>query len=451
MNGQSSILAGRTLLLVSTGSERKRFILERMKELGMRVVVLDDHLEAWAAPLADASLLLKKGTPLQTVIEKTCGFCRLHRVEGAITFWEEEVPLLSQICTVCGFIGNSPETALNTRSKYAMQELFRQQNLPAIRQHIVRGWKDLTEAISTIGFPAIIKPLFGSDSLSVIRVETTEEAQRAYAYARRSFTMPYEKLYQYAHGDFVYQEFIEGTEFSVECAIQNSQVHIAGIHQKDPMQPPFFVEMGDVIPPRIPESERRTLEECVINGLHALGVKDSLAHVEVKWTQRGPKIIEAASRMGGDYTYHCVRDAYGYDLIEAGCAIALGLPVQPTRAPLGKCLLGRYFIPQHSGTITQIGDALLLTSLPGVKECYLAAGQGDIISVPPDGFDNAGWVTVEGETFAMAQRNLDFVFRTFPFSVRPHDAKKAVYSFHDPRRYLSPKSLPFLQARPCPD
>jgi carnosine synthase len=436
-------LKGKTILLVSTGSERKKFILERMRELGLRIVVLDDHLEPWASTLIDACILIPQGTPLEIVLKKVKNECLSHGVEGAITFWEEEIPLLAHICAACGFAGNSVETALRTRSKFLMQETFRKHRLPAIRECIVRNEEDLNRAMATIGFPAVLKPLFGSDSLSVIRVDNPPEARMAYDYVQENFTMPYEKLYQYERGEFVYQTFIAGTEFSVECYCQNGECRVAGIHEKTPMRPPFFVETGDYVPPRISDDQRCSLEGATIAGLRALGVTNSLAHVEVKWSPTGPQIIEAASRMGGDYTYHAVKTVHDFDLVRAGCEIALGIPVQERPTPPGKFLVAKYFIPQVSGVISRMGSVNLLHSLPGVKDFYIASKTGEAILVPPSGFDNVGWVTVEGNSLEDAERNLAHVFRTFPLHVRPFQTEEVLpRRVHEERRSLAAQQKP---------
>jgi biotin carboxylase len=273
-------------------------------------------------------------------------------------------------------------------------------------------------AIEKIGFPAVIKPLFGSDSLSVIRVNDIQEAEHAYAYVLESFQSPYEKLYKYERGNCVYQAYIDGKEFSVECCCQHGEITVVGMHEKMPMSPPFFVETGDYIPPRVTEEVRQALESCAIGGLKALGVQDSLAHVEVKWATRGPQIIEAASRMGGDYTYIATRIVYGADLVQAGCEIALGIPVTTHRNLTGKYVMGHYWIPQHSGVIKRFPTDSL-SSLPGVEAFDITKNVGETILVPPDGYESAGWVIVSGTTYEEAECRLEHVVASTELSMRP--------------------------------
>src|SRR3989344_3279610 len=117
-NGKNNLLSGRCILLVNTGPIGKRFTLRRMKELGLRIVVLHDE-KNWADEFVDHWILSDSTKPLGCIghIRK---FLEEHpevHLDGAITFWEEEVPRLAYICKEFGFIGNTVDIALKTRSK----------------------------------------------------------------------------------------------------------------------------------------------------------------------------------------------------------------------------------------------------------------------------------------------------------------------------------------------
>lgn len=241
-----SNLSGKTILLVSIGSIKKRFILKLMHELGLRVVVLHDQRVEWAEEFVSDWVLASYGELSETVLKRIEQYCTSQQIklDGAITFWEEEVPLLAQICERFGLVGNSFQTALNTRSKFVMQELVRSHGQSDMRQHLLKSEADLEEAIRKVGFPAVMKPLYGADSLSVVYANSPEEARKVYKFVLESFTAPYEKIFRYERGHVVYQQYIPGVEFSLECYIQNGVPRVAGILQKDPMELPFFIETG---------------------------------------------------------------------------------------------------------------------------------------------------------------------------------------------------------------
>jgi biotin carboxylase len=429
-------LHGRKILLVNIGSPKKTFILRRMKELGLRVVALHTERTAWAEPFIEDWLIVGDSEDASEIVDHIRAYQSAHAdapIEGAITFWEEEVPLLARICEEFGFTGNSLQTGLNTRSKFVMQELLKAHGRNAIRQQLLRSEKDLARAMETVGFPAIMKPLYGSDSLFVVYVESPEEARKVYEYLRKEYKHhPYELLYKYENGLFVYQEFIEGTEFSVECYAQNAEPHVVGVHEKTSMQLPYFIETGDIAPPRVSDEQRQLLEEEAKAALIAVGVTNSLSHIEMKMSPRGPQVIEIASRMGGDDIFSSVLEAYDFDMVRTGCEIALGIPVSGRPASAPKCTFAKYFIPTRSGNIIAMDGFSDLKDNRDVVDFHIAKSIGETIQVPPDGYEVAGWALVSGETHDETQKKMNDLFSTLKIGIELPGTEKTSSSYMIP-------------------
>ena len=419
---EKPLLKGLTILLVNIGSAKKAFIPRIMKELGLRVVVLHTEVADWARPYVDEWIIVPEKAPQDFIIEALReSFARMKNPpNGAITFWEEEIPLHARICKEFGFVGNSIETGFLTRSKYAMHETFRKKGCNGVRQKLIRSNEDLHEAMRTVGFPAIMKPLYGSDSLYVVYVPNALKAIEQYDYISKSYKEhPYEGMQTVECGTFVYQEYVDGTEFSVECVIQNSVPNVICIHEKTKMQLPFFVETGDITPPRVPLEVRTAIEEETKSALIALGVRDSLAHVEIKMSSRGPQVIEIASRMGGDDIFSSVLASTGFNMVKAGCEVALGKPFSERLAEKPLAAFAKYFIPQISGTITAMEGFEELRAQPDVFDMFVGSKVGDSIAVPPDGYEVAGWVLVTGETPTAVVRRMEELFKTLVLDVCP--------------------------------
>lgn len=442
---ETPILEGLSILLVNIGSEKKAFIPRIMKGMGLRVVVLHTEIAPWAEPYVDEWIIVPEKAPQESIMQILRGsFARMKNPpKGAITFWEEEIPLHAKICEEFGFIGNSVETAFNTRSKFAMHEILGQKRCNAVRQKMIRSHGDLYDAMATVGFPAIMKPLFGSDSLYVVYVQNALQAMEQYNYISKSYTEhPYEGMQKVECGTFVYQEYVDGTEFSVECVIQNSAPRVICVHEKTKMQLPFFVETGDITPPRVPEEARRAIEEETMKALVAVGVKDSLAHVEIKMNSRGPQVIEIASRMGGDDIFSSVLASTGFNMVRAGCEIAFGKKISQVPYAVQKAAYAKYFIPKVSGTITVMEGFEELRHQPDVFDLYVGNRVGDAIAVPPDGYEVAGWVLAVGETTSSVVRRMDELFNNLHLEVKPVRTPMVVPTYASPRRLLSPSLLP---------
>lgn len=413
-------LEGKTILLVNTGSAKKKFILQELKKSGLNIVVLNKE-KNWAQSYTDHWILADTYNhyeSLDAIKEFLAGNPSI-KINGAVTFWEDDIPLLAKICKEFKFIGNSVDAALNTRDKFRMQEILRASGQPYIRQHLLKSRDDLHNAMQEIGFPAVIKPIYGSDSQFVVYVENNQEALEAYQYVLKNCTPEFDPIYKYNKKLFVYQEYIAGQEFSLECYVQHGVPHIVGIHEKTAMNLPFFMETGDYIPPRITEEQESALIKASEAALIVLGVRNSLAHVEIKLSKNGPKIIEIASRMGGDYTLENIDKVHNFNLIKAGCEIALGLHISSVPQVMRRYVMGRFFIPRNSGVITKINGFEEMRQHPKVMNCFLSKKVGDSVLVPPDGYENMGWVIVEGDSYAELERTMNFIFQTVEIEVAP--------------------------------
>lgn len=418
----------KTLLLVNTGTHDTKYIIQKLRKLKVRIVAV--HKERnWAQPYVDDWIIADTYNHTE-VLEAVRAYLATNHgkhFDGAITFWEDDIPLLAKICAEFKLQGNSSETATFTRDKMKMQEQFKKCGLRHIPHQLLRTKADLNIAIQAIGFPAVMKPVFGADSQFVILVEDADEAQNAYNYLLKNCTPAFDPIYHYNKRLFLYQQFVEGHEFSLECYVQHGVPHVVGIHEKSPMNPPFFMETGDHIPSRINDEEEWELTEAAKEALIVLGVRDSLAHVELKKTRDGIQVIEVASRMGGDYTYENTLNVYEFDLIEAGVDIALGrnvlqIPKEPTRH-----VVSSFFIPEVSGVITKIrGVEQVRRKEKNLLSLFMAMRVGDNVLVPPDGYESIGWVSVTGRTVSEAEQAMARVQRQITIEVSPFRSYSSV-------------------------
>lgn len=420
-------LQGKTLLVVNTGWIKKRFIFQRLKKLGVSVIVL--HKEKnWAAPYVDHWILGNTYHHAES-IQAVKDFLKEHTsitIDGVVTFWEDDIPLHAKLCSELKLPGNPYDAAINTRDKFKMQEILKSTGQPYIRQKLLHSKTDLTAAVEEIGFPAVIKPVMGANSEFVVLVADVEEAQDAYSYVVKNCTPEFDPIYVYNKGLFIYQEYIDGHEFSLECFSQHGVPHIVGIHEKTAMDHPFFVETGDYIPPRIGKEQEEMLVKTAEAAMIIMGVRDSLAHVEIKLTKNGPKVIEVASRMGGDYTFETMQQVYGFDLIRAAGEIACGINVSSLNGDVQTYVMGKYFIPKTSGIITKVSGIDELKENEHVLKYMLFKKVGDSVLIPPDGFESIGWVLVEGTSYAELERRIGRVFETVNIEVVPFKSYSTV-------------------------
>ncbi|MBU0767330.1 ATP-grasp domain-containing protein [Patescibacteria group bacterium] len=411
-------ITGKTILFINTGGKKKYFTIEKAKKLGAKVVLLNStpdfrkqHIDAFIE--ADTFNHNESCTKLHNFLKQNPEF----KLDAAITFWEDDVPLLGRICDEFKLLGNSYDTSLSTRNKYEMRRRLSETGLGNPKFALVKSSATLRHAMDTIGFPAVMKPAWGSDSEFVLFVKNEQEAKVTMRYLLANCNEQFNPIFKYNNSQFLYEEYMDGLEVSVECYSQYGIPHVIGINEKQPIELPYFVEYGDIAPARIDENTAQQIGKLAESALIALGVQDSLSHIEIKVTPQGPKIVEVGSRMGGDDIYHNVKHVWGVDMVEIGLKIALGMRIDIHPNPPKDCVICRYFIPKHSGIVSSIQQDKLLLKNKDLIHLDLTKDVGDAVLVPPEGFDHAGWVVVRGKTYQQAETLLERIMRGIDINV----------------------------------
>lgn len=173
-------------------------------------------------------------------------------------------------------------------------------------------------------------------------------------------------------------------------------------------------------PPQISPEAWDALEAEAKAALVALGVQNSIAHVELKLTSDGaPHLIEVASRMGGDSIYSFTKFTYGFDLIKAGCEIALGVPVSEKPQKPTAVYYDKYIIPKQSGVVTEMSGFETIPQHPSVVDYCIFVQPGSELKVAPKGFDTAGWIMVKADTYEEAQKTMEEIMGGLTLTVKP--------------------------------
>src|SRR5262249_40296274 len=184
------------------------------------------------------------------------------------------------------------------------------------------------DLVWSAGLPAVIKPADYGASNGVRLVEDERDITDAYATAAQ----------RAPSGGVVVDRFVPGAEGSVECvSTPDGAHHVLAITEKMVSHPPFFVELGHLVPARVPKPTRKVIEDLVRRTLTALGMQRGVSHTEVKLGPDGPVIIESAGRQAGDMIPKLVTLATGANPYLLELAAILGedaamLPVVPGSA-----------------------------------------------------------------------------------------------------------------------
>lgn len=191
MNTPRHLLSGKVVVFIGAGSSpSKRSMYETAKEHGVISVVLDGS-GSWAADMA-ADGTIKAFHPIDFDAEAEVTLARMHSAveeirttvgepTGVCTFFEIAVPLATRLAETLGLPCNPIEAVEAARDKHATRRISAAAGLPTPRHASIESAADLAGAAAAVGFPAVIKPIGMFQSMGVLRVDSTEELEVAYA------------------------------------------------------------------------------------------------------------------------------------------------------------------------------------------------------------------------------------------------------------------------------
>lgn len=333
-------VAGCTIAVVRAGYEGKRPAYERMAELGVRIVLLDEPGH-WSESLVETGLadtwipITVTGDPDTDAATVLDALARAGRqLDGVLTILEDSTGVVARVASALGLPGNPPEGVDAARSKVRTRELSAELGLPSPRARRVRSLDELYAAAGYVGFPAVVKPEFGAAAMGTVRVDDLDSLPSIYTLVR-SIARPEGHTIFRAGNDLLLEEYLDGVEFDVDVVMHDGSCVFASVSQNWPTAEPSFQETGLHCPADHDKRELKRLVDLVVRTLRAFGLHRGVLHVEGKCTSRGPRIVEINARLGGGRVWQYVRDVWGVDLVDALVRACIGLPpaVKASRRP----------------------------------------------------------------------------------------------------------------------
>jgi D-alanine-D-alanine ligase len=424
---KSNKVAGRTVLLVNTGSVKKKFILQRLSRIGVKLIILNKE-KNWAESYAEDWILADTSNHSEA-IRAVHDFIDTHKeikIEGVVTFWEDDVLLTSKLVDKFGFIGIPFAISSGVRNKYTFREFCHANDIAAPQHKLVETVADLDEVRESLQFPVVIKPAYGSSSAFVVKVEEAADLQGEYDYVKAAISEKVESALSDGKQIMV-EEYIDGSEVDIDVLVQNGIIKFASVSDNNATKEPFFVETGRLTPSSLPESDQEEIVAMVEETLEKLGVQNGCIHFEAKLVKERTVPIEINLRMGGDEMYSSVKEAWGVDLIESAVKIALGIYIPKFKGEQPKrYILSKDFVSDHSGVLVNLELDPSIKEKEYIEEIKFFKKVGDKVMVPPDGYEYLGWMTVSGDNSLEAQENMEEAEELIEYEVARFHAASSV-------------------------
>ncbi len=359
--------------------------IEKALAMGLQVVVVDMNPDAIGMKLPGVIAEVVSTIDIPAVVATA----KKHRIDGVMTL-ASDMPMRSvaAVANELGLIGITDDTALKATNKAVMRQALKDAGVPVPKFFKVSSKEEYDIAVSNFTIPFIVKPADNSGSRGIFKISdlsNNKQIEEAYTYSK-----------QYSrNGDVVVEEYMNGSEVSVETLTIDGECHVIQITDKITTGVPHFVEMGHTQPTRLRGDIPAKIAEVAKVANRAIGITNGPSHTEIIVTSEGPKIVELGARLGGDcITTHLVPLSTGVDMVECCIKIALGeKPDIEAKFHMGSAI--RYF-NQQAGTVTAINGIEKAKTITGVQQISIVHGVGENVTEIDSSTARMGFVIAQG-------------------------------------------------------
>lgn len=365
---------GCTPMLITTGTAAARMSAEDRSLFASVGIVTDIHDPAEVARCAEVTV----GSALEALVS-----------------WSDSViPTAAAASELLGLTRTPRDGILRCRNKYAMRARLAEAGLPGPAFALLSDDTDAGRVGEAVGLPAIVKPVNGSGSCLVRRVETLDELAVAYAAARAAAPTVDNGLLTHpvldpdggpldATRQFLVESALRGAEYDAEIVVREHVVHVTLLVEVLIDRHSHY-GLGYAYPPTdlAPEREPRIIA-AIEAAVHALGIDNTTANITVIDDDLlGPVIVEVnAGRVGCQLISRLVFDLTGVDTPTQHLAVATGgTPPQPRLPPAGVTYAALTLLAERPGQVVAVHGLEALRAHPKVAFAALNVKPGDTIA-----------------------------------------------------------------------
>lgn len=391
--------------------------MEKAKELGYQIISVDYDEHAPGFALADIKLLV-------STLDQEAVLREAQRLQPDVVITSTSDGPVRTAAYVNEKLGKRPdlsyENAQCATIKNKMRDRLKKYGVPIPEYYAATDFDAYMKAVNALHEHCIVKPadnagsgawccwtgkrsgpdmevqMPGEDAVMQTQMRKADSRgliRRPEAYSR--------SLYEYSKGNsrngtVMVEEVMEGPEVSVEALVIEGEPHIITVTDKYITPPPYFVELAHCEPSILRGNIIEEIKTVAAQAIIAIGIVNAPAHVEIKVTKEGPKIVELAARLGGDFiTSRLVPLSTGIDLVGASVLLATG--EKPDLTPKRQQGAAIHFIhAEKEGILSEI--IVPETGQEGVEEIALYKQSGEKVNGTRSSNDRLGHVITTGAT-----------------------------------------------------
>jgi biotin carboxylase len=407
----------RLLLLLPSTTYRTAAFVEAARRIGADLTVASERPSTFEGA-NPAGLLTLDFQHAERAAEEALTFARQHPIDAVVGVDDDTAVIAATVAERLHRKGNPVPAAEAARDKHRQRKLLAEHGVPVPRFALHRLDEDPRDIARSVVYPCVLKPLRLSASRGVIRAD--DPAAFVAAHARLK------AIVDSCDTAFLVEDFVPGYEVALEGLLVNRRLHVLAIFDKpDPLDGPFFEETIYVTPSRVPAGLQTAIAQCAERAARALGLAEGPVHVELRYNDRGPWLIELAARPIGGRCSAVLRfgtgdggRGTGVSLEEIILRNALGLPIATLKRE--SLAAGVMMIPiPGAGVLRDVRGVADARAVPLVEDVQITAHPGERLVPFPEGSRYPGFIFARGETPAAVEAALREAHRRLKFVLDP--------------------------------
>lgn len=277
----------------------------------------------------------------------------LTPVDAVFGQYDPMMPALARACEVSGYDFPSNAAVLSACNKSKTRLLVGERGLRSVKHRVVHDLQEAREAADEIGFPVVVKPVLGMDSVLSARVDdfqALESALGAIISARDEASTQASVACLLRDGVQV-EGYLSGQLVSAEIGVRDGVWWRFMLSGRSRARSNDCIEIGAFMPADVDaataESAYSYAEECC----QALGLHRGIFHVEMILTSDGPALVEINPRAMGGAMASMYEQMTGRNFADHVLDLQLGTEVDTPPCIPGMAVAARRLLPSVDSKI----------------------------------------------------------------------------------------------------
>lgn len=357
------------ILFIEEGYRRSARAILHAAELGYEVSLIGSKPPRYCGHVLTSFRLADPYCP--SLVAAAAKEVNQSRRICGVTSMMERLPAVASVAANLGLPGLGLPAAIISQNKALTRKLLRYGGMIQPRfEHLLCGDEPMrvSNAIDSIGFPCVLKPVGGAGGGGVFVLRDNADANSAVR-AMRRMASEAKKTFGYFPGELIVEEYLGGQQYSLEGYCSNANVVLIGITQK--MISNETIELGHLVPAPIDAECERKAWEFVKKICLILEIDQSMFHVEASYDDGEWRLIEVNARLGGGaIATDLVPLVYNVDMVDIMCRVACGraIDARPHRSDIFA-----------SSTLFRGTSPGRVTGIHGIDEARSVDGVVDVI------------------------------------------------------------------------